>query len=192
MKDNKVDKNDLIGSLKEKIEQRKYELFDLFMKDLKDLESNDRYREFIFVSHNYLSEIIDTIILNYFISLEKRKEFENYFDIQRLPFSKKIGIVKESNLVPKELCRILSDFNKIRNKVAHYVNWLEELDKLNNLIIKKDKNILYNSVPIWIMFLGLYLEFSKRSKKERKKLDRDMQISAKAFGMSLEELFRAQ
>lgn len=184
-----IDRKTLTESLKQKIEEREYELFELFTKDLDELESNDRYREFIFVTHNYISEIIDNIILNYFVSLEKRKEFDNSFEISRLGFSKKLDIIKKTDLVPKELCRVLSDFNKIRNIVAHHVDWLKKLENLDGLIIKKDKEHLYSSVSTWFLFLTLYLEFSKRSKKERKEMDKDFEDLAKELGMNMEEMF---
>jgi len=184
-----VDKNHIIGSLKKKLEQEEYKLYDLFMKDLEELESNDRHREFIFVSHNYISEMIDNIILNYFVSLEKREEYKIRFNVPKLSFSKKLDIAKKSNLIPKEIYRVLNDFNKIRNIVAHNVDWLEKLDKLDNLSIKNDKKFLYGSVPIWFFFLALYLDFSKKSNKEREQLDQELEIMAKEFEMSIEELF---
>jgi hypothetical protein len=184
-----VDKNYVIESLKEKLEQEEYKLYDLFMEDLEELESNDRHREFIFVSHNYISKMIDNIILNYFVSLEKREEFEICFNVPKLGFSRKLDIAKKSNLIPKEIYRVLNDFNKIRNIIAHNVDWLKKLDTLDNLIIRKDKKFLYGSVPLWFMFLGLYLDFSKKSKKERKQLNKELEILAKELGMSIEELF---
>lgn len=189
MNDNIVDNNSFIEFLKNKLEQEQYKLQDSFMNDLDELISSDRYREFIFVSHNYISEMLDKIVLNYFVTLEKREEFEIRFDIPKLSFSKKLNIIKKSNLIPKELCKVLSDFNKIRNVVAHNVDWLEKINRLNKLVIKKDKDFLYDSVPLWFMFLILYMDFSMRSNEERKQLDKDLEILAKEFGTSVKEFF---
>ena len=189
MNDNISDNNSIIKSLNIKLEQEQYKLQDSFMEDLDDLISNDRYREFIFVSHNYISEIIDNIILNYFSTLELREEFKIQFNISKLGFSKKLNIINKSNLIPNELFRVLDDYNKIRNIVAHNVYWLDKLDELNNIIIDKDKESLYNCIPLWLMFLILYLDFSKRSNEDRKQLDRDVNMLIKGMGITRKDLF---
>ncbi|GAI14055.1 unnamed protein product, partial [marine sediment metagenome] len=135
-------------------------LYKPLLDDVIELTKLDRFREFIFVTHNYLDEALDSIIINYFVKKDKEKKFKNNLYFLLRSFDRKLDILKNCDLLPHEFYLILKDYNKIRNIVAHNVKWKSEMEKRKNPKIKHDRETLYKIVPTMFAILHRCLELS--------------------------------
>ncbi len=91
-----------------------------------DLNTMTSLRETILVMGNYMDELLNILLAQYFIesNAEKRRKFRDVFiEKTRIDFEKKLNLLKSLNLIPPLLNKIIKDMNAMRNAVAHNVDY---------------------------------------------------------------------
>lgn len=157
-------------------ENNYYEIIKSFLIESTKILGADRKREFIIVSHTFIGIYMDNLIVDYFVKKRKRKDMIDI--VSEFRFPKKLKILKENNIIPKGLAKVLNNYNTIRNRAAHCVEWENEVKKLN-IELKSDFTTL-GAIPAGLIgTLDACREISQLNKTKRiehiNDLDEDFQ-----------------